>query len=129
MPNWVDRAISGDMKKIRLALTVMMALAVLLAPPLRAHANAGHGQGHGTVMVDGHGLGADHHFHFHDDKDAPSSGVHQSHNPGDHSHDIPMMPALVAPPVIAARATNITFVDISLIRQPAFLLERPPRTS
>lgn len=117
------------MKSIRQALAVVMMLAVLLAPPLRAQAHANAGHGHGTAMIDGHGLGADHHGHSHDDEDAPASGAHQGHNPGDHSHDTPMIPALVAPPVIAMRATNLGFVDIPPVRQPAFLLERPPRAS
>jgi hypothetical protein len=128
-----DRARLFAIQSIRSILVGILALGLMLSPPLRAqfHVHAAGSIEQGLPGGDLQGQpDPDHgHGHSHDDDEAPSPSGHEPHNAADHSHESAVAAYLL--PVVSGPASrsiliveNLSGPDTSNVG-----LERPPRLS
>lgn len=119
------------MKSIRALLLGMLALALLLAPPLRAQFHLHSTPATDVVQIDSDGVsdhGHAHHDHGHShDDDEPGHAGHKPHNPGDHSHESAVAAGLVTPMMGPVPRTVLIVEAVDGLNQTHFRLERPPR--
>ena len=116
----------SQMCAIRFFLSGFLALALLLASPLRAQYHA-HPSALGEVAMPGAHSNS-HHGHSHDDDD-PLDTTQKPHNPADHSHETAVAAAglsALAAPIMR----SVLVVDHAIAPDATgFRLERPPRLS
>lgn len=112
--------------RILLVLSVMVSMAMGMLP-----VSGGHWDSHSPLapaLAQARlAMEIEEHGHVHDDMEEQARGHAHGHNPADHTHEIPNVPAYLSLTVLAlgqswqGRSPSIPF------REAAYRLERPPR--